>query len=91
MTAMKRQKYRKGKQTKRKYLQTLCDLKVERKNVRKLQRCCRGAKAKSLKNKRWNLQNDLKTKEIMQRNLTEFEMRYLKRLCYECGKLNNEH
>ena len=30
MTAMKRQKYRKGKQTKRKYLQTLCDLKVER-------------------------------------------------------------
>ena len=49
------------------------------------------AKAKSLKNKRWNLQNDLKTKEIMQRNLTEFEMRYLKRLCYECGKLNNEH
>ena len=49
MTAMKRQKYRKGKQTKRKYLQTLCDLKVVRKKVRsltktkrKLQRCCRG-------------------------------------------------
>ena len=36
MTAMKRQKYRKGKQTKRKYLQTLCDLKVERKKVRRL-------------------------------------------------------
>ena len=29
MTAMKRRKYRKRKETKRKYLQTLCDLKVE--------------------------------------------------------------
>ena len=29
MTAMKRRKYRKQKETKRKYLQTLCDLKVE--------------------------------------------------------------
>ena len=33
MTAMKRRKYRKRKQTKRKYLQTLCDLKVERKKA----------------------------------------------------------
>ena len=31
MTAMKQQKYRRRKQTKRKYLQTLCDLKVEQK------------------------------------------------------------
>lgn len=31
MTAMKQRKYRKRKQTKQKYLQTLCDLKVERK------------------------------------------------------------
>ena len=31
MTAMKRRKYRKRKETKRKYLQTLCDQKVERK------------------------------------------------------------
>ena len=29
MEAMKRRKYRKRKETKRKYLQTLCDLKVE--------------------------------------------------------------
>ena len=29
MTAMKRRKYRKRKETKRKYLQALCDLKVE--------------------------------------------------------------
>ena len=33
MTAMKRRKYRRRKQTKRKYLQTLCDLKVEWKKV----------------------------------------------------------
>ena len=25
--------------------------------------------------KRWNLQNDLKTKEVMQGNLTEYELR----------------
>ena len=31
MTARKRRKSKKRKQTKRKYLQTLCDLKVERK------------------------------------------------------------
>ena len=36
MTVMKRQKYRKEKRTKRKYLQTLCDLKVEWKKVRLL-------------------------------------------------------
>ena len=36
MTATKRQKYTKGKQTKRKYLQKLCDLKVEWKKVRML-------------------------------------------------------
>ena len=36
MTAMKRQKYRKEKQTKRKHLQTLCDMKVEQKKARRL-------------------------------------------------------
>ena len=36
MTAMKQQKYRKGKQTKRKHLQRLCDLKVEQKKARRL-------------------------------------------------------
>lgn len=52
MTAMKQQKYRKRKRTKRKYLQRLCDLKVERKveqkkvtmadkTERKQRRCCR--------------------------------------------------
>ena len=35
MTAMKQRKYRKRKQTKRKYLQTSCDLKVEQKVERK--------------------------------------------------------
>ena len=33
MTAMKRRKYRKRIETERKYLQTLCNLKVERKKV----------------------------------------------------------
>ena len=37
MTAMKQRKYRKRKQTKQKYLQTLCDLKVERKVERKVE------------------------------------------------------
>ena len=48
MTAMKQQKYRKRKRTKQKYLQRLCDLKVEQKKVtmadkteRKQRRCCR--------------------------------------------------
>ena len=35
MTAMKHRKYRKREETKRKYLQTLCDLKVEWKGERK--------------------------------------------------------
>ena len=38
MTAMKQRKlYRKRKQTKQKYLQTLCDLKVELKVERKIE------------------------------------------------------
>jgi len=33
-------------------------------------------------NKRWNLQNDPETKEIMQENLTEYKLQQLK----ECEK-----
>ena len=33
-------------------------------------------------NKRWNLENDPETKEIMQENLTEYKLRQLK----ECEK-----
>ena len=76
------------KQTKRRYLQTSCDLnKVERKRVpwqTKLNET-EMMLLRTLKRNESNIndetyKNDLKTKEIMPRNLTEYELRQLKRM-----------
>ena len=76
------------KQTKRRYLQTSCDLnKVEGKRVRwqtKLNET-EMMLLRTLKRNESNIndetyKNDLKTKEIMPRNLTEYELRQMKRM-----------